>query len=141
MIKGNELRLGNFVKDRGEKTIKIDFIEYVREGYDTKFGQFMFVEGEEVHPMTEYSDYANPIPLTEKWLLEFGFILYSTGSLCKHLNNDDSYLAIDLKYGNGVWLNINQEGIENSIKLLHIKNVHELQNLYYSLTGEYLGVS
>ena len=103
--------------------------------------QKMFVEGQEVHPMTEYSDYAEPIILNEEWLLKLGFTKYSTGSWCKNLKNDDSYLAIDVKYGNGTWLNINQEGQENTIKLIHIKNVHELQNLYYALTGVELSAS
>lgn len=94
-----------------------------------------------VHPMTEYSDYAEPIILNEEWLLKLGFTKYSTGSWCKNLKNDDSYLAIDVKYGNGTWLNINQEGQENTIKLIHIKNVHELQNLYYALTGVELSAS
>ncbi len=135
MIRKTEIRLGNYVRDRGGKVIRIDFIELIQKGVETKFGQRIFIDKKEVHPMTEYTAYAEVIPLTEKWLLDFGFILYSTGSFCKHLNNDDSYLVIDLKYKNGVWLNINQEGVENSIKLSHIKNVHELQNVYYSLTG------
>lgn len=141
MIQGKEIKIGNYLKDRGGKVLRVDFVEYVEDGFDTKFGQKMFVEGQEVHPMTEYSDYAEPIILNEEWLLKLGFTKYSTGSWCKNLKNDDSYLAIDVKYGNGTWLNINQEGQENTIKLIHIKNVHELQNLYYALTGVELSAS
>ena len=126
MIRVTDFRIGNIILQGGNITI-IDSLERsINDWERTNHKRTMDTE---------------PIPLTEKWLLEFGFILYSTGSLCKHLNNDDSYLAIDLKYGNGVWLNINQEGIENSIKLSHIKYVHELQNLFFALTGVELSVS
>ena len=141
MIQGKEIRIGNYLKDRGGKVLRVDCIEHVENGFDTKFGQKMFIEGQEVHPMTEYSDYAEKIKLTEEWLSKLGFVKFSTGSWCKNLNNDDSYLAIDVKYGNGVWLNINQEGQENTIKLSHIVNVNELQNIYYALTGVELSVS
>lgn len=81
-----------------------------------------------------------PIPLNEELLLKLGFTKYSTGSWCKDLKNNDSYIAIDVKYGNGTWLNIDQEGQENTIKLSYVKNVHQLQNLYFALTGEELNV-
>ena len=125
MIKGNELRLGNFVKDRGEKTIKIDFIEYVRNGYDTKFGQLTYVEGEEVHPMTEYSDYAFAIPITIEWLFRLRFekiagnYEFTNGTTTIVFHNNEIFEVIE-----GQWKSYN-----------HIKFVHQLQNLWYSLTG------
>lgn len=51
-MKATELRIGNYVKDRSGKILRVDFIEYVENGFDTKFGQKMFVEGQEVHAMT-----------------------------------------------------------------------------------------
>lgn len=80
-----------------------------------------------------------PIELTEKWLLNFGFKKFSTGSFCKDLNKyGDFYLAIDIKHKNGVWLNILNGNEESTVKLGHIKNVHELQNLFRSITGNEL---
>jgi len=120
MLSANQLRVGNWVNNNEEDyQITSATIAQLERGDST----------------------AQLIKLTEEWLLRFGFVKFSTGSWCKNLNNDDSYLAIDVKYGNGVWLNINQEGQENTIKLSHIVNVNELQNIYYALTGVELSVS
>ncbi len=60
-----------------------------------------------------------PIPLTEEWLLKFG--LMSIKTELGLWNNGD---AIYFNYG-----------FEKSIQL---KYVHQLQNLYFALTGEEL---
>ena len=125
MVKSNELRLGNYIQDRGGKALRIDFMEHVQEGYDTKLGQLMHLEGQEVHPMTEYTDYANPIPLTEEWLLRLGFEL-----------EEGWYWKSSLRLFNirGLYFRANFP-----IKA-DILYVHSLQNLYFALTGEELEI-
>lgn len=67
----------------------------------------------------------SPIPLTEDWLLKFGF---------------------DMKYGNTylkdrMKFDINTIGLVRfhwSQKVTYIKYVHQLQNLYFALTGQEL---
>lgn len=126
MIKSNELRIGNFVHDRGGKVIRIDFFEHLEKGFDCKFGQKIFIEGEEVHPMTEYSDYANPIPLTEEWLLRFGF----------EVNNTESWYY----KGNFRWSKVGRYWLWFGIPMHNdlFKHVHQLQNLYFALTEKEL---
>jgi hypothetical protein len=76
-----------------------------------------------------------PIPLTDEWLLKFGFIFES---------EDEGYL--DLSNENRIFINLyNQENrtyLENDlgdiIDLPKIEYVHTLQNLYFALTGEEL---
>lgn len=141
MIKGKDLRLGNFVKDRGEKLIRIDFLEHIQDGYDTKFGQLVFLEGTEVHPMTEYSDYALPIPITNDWLIRMGFKLYPSGYYCLDVCGEKVYISIGLKHDIEPNLILDNGERALSYDLKHIKYVHELQNLFYSLTGLELVVS
>ncbi len=62
-----------------------------------------------------------PIPLTEEWLLKFG--LMSIKTELGFWNNGD---AIYFSYG-----------FEKSIEL---KYLHQLQNLYFALTGEELTI-
>lgn len=126
MINPKQLRLGNYIQDRGGKVLRIDFMKHVQEGYDTKVGQLMHIEGEEVHPMTEYSDYANPIQLTEEWLLRLGFE-----------KEDDVFYKIKDSEG---WLLTNDGELTKSISEFYIcvRFVHQLQNLYFALTGEEL---
>jgi hypothetical protein len=129
MITANELRLGNFVKDRGGKVIRIDFLEHIQNGYDTKFGQLIFLEGNEVHPMTEYTDYAEPIQLTEEWLIKLGFVSnpyqdrYEFNSLHIECNKTKGYLEL--------WIE----------DFPHIKYVHQLQNLCYLMFNQELTIN
>ena len=146
-MKANELRIGNFVKDRGNKVIRIDFMEYQESGYSTKFGQRMFLGEEEVHPMTEYTYYAIPIEITEEWLLKFGFTnIDNTNIYVKSMHkicaeklkslavyiDENNYTIAIVDYYTGV----------EKTDLLHFdyEFVHQLQNLYFALTGEELTI-
>lgn len=77
-----------------------------------------------------------PIPLTEEWFLKFGFTrhwedFYNDVIYIKKVTDD--YTEFEW----GVYPNELGSGIQikNSIKL---KYVHQLQNLYFALTGEEL---
>ena len=69
-----------------------------------------------------------PIPLTEDWLLKFGFEkdneYYSKGTKHYHLPSKSFYSGNDHVSGGNVDA--------------RIKYVHQLQNLYFALTGEEL---
>jgi len=65
----------------------------------------------------------SPIPLTEEWLKRFGFrrvnsTWHKLGNLCINISHD-------VEWG-GNWMGI------------RLKYVHQLQNLYFALTGEEL---
>jgi len=72
-----------------------------------------------------------PIPLTEEWLIKFGF---EDNQKVKGVKYIDGVIAIDcIRYGKG-WCLANDEYHPN------IKYVHQLQNLYFALTGEELTI-
>lgn len=126
-MKANELRIGNYVAIEhcryGEPYLTIESIGLESVNYDFR----AYSVGE-----------IKPIPLTEEWLVKFGFKLYPTGSYCKDINYD-LYLAIIYSdTPKEIWLNVYQDGVENTTILKHIHYVHQLQNLYYALTGEEL---
>jgi hypothetical protein len=79
----------------------------------------------------------NPIPLTEEWLVKFGF----------KKNGDWAEIKIPTraKIGffnwNSAECDLVQDGKYYAFKNGHIKYVHQLQNLYFALTGEELVVS
>ena len=141
MIQGKEIRIGNYLKDRGGKVLRVDFIEYVQDGFDTKFGQKMFIEGQEVHPMTEYSDYAEPIPITNDWLIKLGFKLYPSGYYCLDVSGEKVYISIGLKHDTEPNLILDSGEKALSYDLKHIRYIHQLQNLFYSLAGVELSAS
>ena len=72
-----------------------------------------------------------PIPLTEEWLLKFGFIdRYNARWLQDNKMTTWEVTIIDGKF------HVTVNGDEYRLCELHY--VHELQNVYHSLTGEEL---
>lgn len=78
-----------------------------------------------------------PIPLTEKWLLDFGWgkdeydSVYVDNTSLKQV-----VLYYDVK--NKMFL---METNSDIIEFNHIQHVHQLQNLYFALTGEELTIN
>jgi hypothetical protein len=73
-----------------------------------------------------------PIPLTEEWLLKFGFKHFADGQYAKMFENLD--FNWDKECGLYIFLRTQEDNVEAS----HIKHVHQLQNLYFALTNEEL---
>ncbi len=69
-----------------------------------------------------------PITLTEEWLLKFGFEKRSI------IQENDSY------YLNGEIVWVTKKGFRYFQNRNIIQHVHQLQNLYFALTGEELTI-
>lgn len=109
-MKANELRIGNFVSKDGE-IYEADFITIrMTENYE-------------------------PIPITEEWLLKFGFdkVLPRNDKMYYRLND---YFVIE---DSRVFL-LGDDAFEILKLRQEIKYVHQLQNLYFALTGEELTI-
>jgi len=131
----NELRIGNWIADRGNKEWQIDFWESknkvsAKEPIFEIKGLMSFT----AHPLTEDIDYLKPIPLTEKWLLDFGF---KDG-----VTFDNDKYKIDIDYYDGWIFNYKEKDkFGHSDVFLYpasIYYVHQLQNLVFALSGEEL---
>ena len=105
-MKANELRIGNWVKRKG-LVVQCDHMS--------------------VDNCYSWPEQYEPIPITEEWLVKFGFEEVK-------------------RYGDGVWR------VHDFILIFYpdecflcdcdidvkIKHVHQLQNLYFALTGKEL---
>lgn len=124
-MNANELLLGNYVNYLGIPT-RVTSLSGTDKFYIATFTSGIFHE----------SNY-NPIPLTEKWLLDFGF-----NDRSKPLNNGMSLEIEILVKMKIAWYRqdnrLRFQTIENGFILKYINYVHELQNLYFSLTGNHL---
>lgn len=132
-LSASELRIGNIINYRNFNDIELHWKD-LRE-FDIK-------------PKDVLSRIYQPIPLTEEWLLNFGFEHVkdskAIGNVFKiDLLKNYSYLKICNK-GNkhcvvGVFY---LKTSNNSFALTEavIKYVHQLQNLYFALTGEELKI-
>lgn len=74
-----------------------------------------------------------PIPLTEEWLIKLGFEEYS-GML--YISVPEEYGGHIAKYKNQD--NVRLEGCDDGQVGIDILYVHQLQNLYFALTGKEL---
>lgn len=118
-LKANELRIGNLIYQWRTDIpfeVGIDDLKIIQSG-ESK---------------------ARPIPLTEEWLLKFGFEK-NFENLIEILINKNQSLHFD-KTDNcmSLYIPINHEFIYLVFK--HIKYIHELQNLFFALTGEELEI-
>ena len=77
-------------------------------------------------------DRYKPIPLTEEWLVRLGFV--GSHSLYK-IDDGKFYFSINIQT-RVAYIN-DGEGYEGAAKILY---VHQLQNLYFALTGQELVV-
>ena len=115
-MKSIELRIGNWVEHNQPK-----------RGYYTTVQESTF--------SVNVEKLFKPIPLTEEWLLKFGF---------KEVFMVDEvwgYYIGDFIYVNSGQIRFNDE--EDGAILINenqLQRVHQLQNLYFALTGEELTI-
>jgi len=117
-MKATELMIGNWVKFKVNKTPNtIESINFSGVCTLDKIGVVM-VDG------------LKPIPLTEEWLIKFGF-------QDNTIRIGEMQIIFDEDYGS-YYLGDEQEiGLNPD---LEIKHVHQLQNLYFALTNEELTI-
>lgn len=104
-MKASELRIGNWFKEGIlEQTYAQITAEQILDFYD--------------YPL---DDFYKPIPLTEEWLIKFGFEkAYETCYQYKDFILNDKFIMMDIDI------------------TVQLKYVNQLQNLYFALTGEEL---
>ena len=112
MIQINELRVGNLIQEGKVEQIdnSIDEIYYSGDGYY----------------LSNYCCNLNAIPLTEEWLLKFGFKRFPWGLVIGELLFKDNLKCTELTFevGNGF--------------RVELKYVHHLQNFYFDFNNEEL---
>jgi len=119
MIQSNELRIGNYVNlNDGLEHDKIRQIS----GIEHKI-VYTRIKGCRFAQVHQSFDRIYPIPLTEEILLKCGFKIRKDGKL---YHDTLSLYEADFIFNS-------KSGI--------IKNLHQLQNLYFALTGQELEVT
>lgn len=121
-MNANELRVGNIVEiihvDYGRKINAIDVYDLVS-----------------IHEVSESLSF-HPIPLTKEWLIKFG-ARDELGAIWVDITKDKDPMFVSYNFeSKSVYLYKNT--IEEDLFKKQIKFVHQLQNLYFALTGEEL---
>jgi hypothetical protein len=122
-MEANELRIGNIV-----------------ERYTDIFGRgwsWTNTSHEDIYSIAcGHEDKYRPIPLTEEWLIKFGFEPLTKKS--------KGFKADTYSYTGRVVLILNHDGVNtwtNFWQGNEMKYVHQLQNLYFALTNEELTIN
>jgi hypothetical protein len=122
-----ELRIGNIIKDD-------------RKAQDWRFATHRIISDLASNPNIELY---HPVPLTEEWLIKFGFRPHPRGGFYTIIHNSPGIEAVIQWKQNGYLGIETAQGLDgeltNHTQLpVLIKHVHQLQNLYFALTGEEL---
>lgn len=120
-MKANELRIGNWVWNEPQQIpVQVD-IKILQEQLNADKG---------------FGESWQPIPITEEMLLKFGFVFgmkfqdFVRGKYC--------YVEI---LGCNFYGYFSENGVFYFNSKTEIKHIHQLQNLYFALTGEELGIN
>lgn len=116
-MEANELRIGNWVGHEN-KAIQVHELPFLIDTDESVDGYLINERW-----LTEHE----PIPLTEEWLLKLGFEFSHHGEI----SNDNFIIE---KYHDGYHYT-GGEGVAFGTPIVY---VHQLQNLYFALTGEEL---
>lgn len=127
-MKANELRLGNYLQDREGRLCKVENLG--DESFNIIGIDAPAIKG----GLTSLP--CRPITLTEEWLLKLGFAKTQMG-FCVRYKHIEIYLSHDFKR-----LCLTFSSVDFSRIWLENKwtEVHQLQNLYFVLTGEELTI-
>ena len=123
-MNAQELRIGNLVERDG------NILEVVRIAKDNIINYDLILQSKGMHVN---SGNVIPIPLTEEWLVKFGFY-YS--------DDENEFLELQLMHKTKLYADNSNEFSTVVLKIkeneIEIEYVHQLQNLYFALTGKEL---
>lgn len=125
-MKATELRIGNLIEFCDELH-SINYVDIENLVFD------------------ELDDAYKPIQLVGEWLAKFGFKIGRHGDFYIDLFSGASYLSV--MFAQGYWYPTIDQNAElssernQSVSINRIQYVHQLQNLYFALTGEELTIT
>lgn len=121
-MEAKELRIGNLVEYEDDESIfKVTSIEKSGLGVENESESVIWID----------IDKFDPISMTEEWLLKFGFKINDEG---RHKTVSNNEVKFYITYFNEVLF------MDLLNRNIHIKYIHQLQNIYFAVTGEELEI-
>lgn len=123
-MKASELRIGNIIKN---------------PIWNKEINSIVLDDFEVLNRFPELFENIKPVEITEEWLLKFGFITMALEIDYVEWGREDTGYIFNL-VSNGIreMTPVFYERTDSKMDRMEIKYVHQLQNLYFALTGEEL---
>lgn len=145
MIPANELRIGNLVLV-GDKPTVVESVD--PQGINSSISHGYYPGETEIEYVGQFHDWPGyvtigGIPLTEEWLLKFGFEkddsnVYFIPDVKTIIEGFDAEPLFDFgisRNDKGEFIITNGAGLDEYVVSKPFLYVHQLQNLYFALTG------
>lgn len=113
-MRTQEIRIGNYVFQNGKTTM----VESIKSSLN---------DWSRINGLIYKS--CEPVPLTEEWLLKFGFVKSTGWHDFEYFDKNGVHIYV-CNDGNNEWFEYEME--------FKVKSVHQLQNLYFALKNEEL---
>ncbi len=123
-MKAQDLRIGNLVYDKHYNLMEVVSLDS-RQGYGNVYKDAYG---------TSSGGVIKPIPLTEEWLIKMGFEKIGT-------NYEKDWLLLHGNIKTGTVDFLLNEPKTGKYKATILMYLHQLQNLYFALTGEELTIN
>ncbi len=128
-----ELRVGNWVRTcTPNMEIMIPHLDAQVQGIEFG-GRLLFCNTPASEGFVMYPQHVAGIPLDVDWLERFGFEVKPSMSAVLYIDQEP-VIYLDHTYGGGWYLSF----WPYTRRVLHIQWIHQLQNLYFALTGQEL---
>jgi hypothetical protein len=135
-MKANDLRIGNLVN-----YLIIDEMDERKKWFEVS--EIDYDDLRTIQNKHEVNQDYQPIPLTEEWLLKFGFKKFESDGIVGYDYSDPNGKTIVYEKGRHTivqWGITNPFFYSNHNLRVEITSVHQLQNLYYALTNQELTI-
>jgi len=141
MIESKELRIGNYVWEDYGGCYEVVGVDSEKKAQQVKLKKPNF------KGVGQYNiEHIEPIPLTEEWLIKFGFTVVYKKNKHYNIQNPRGYkdlhkIHIFKTIGDSWHLAFSDSVTDKDYTPpCHFTHVHQLQNLYFALTGEELTI-
>lgn len=139
-MKASELRIGNLIEweDESHGIVRVTAIKSYKESEDIIRFEELSGAGEGGAQLDEFI----PVKLTEEWLLKFGFKVSENKLVYDHPTPaipEDEHKDLGTSYP-AFFFNKRLDKWMDCHTRVTIQYVHQLQNLYFALTGEELTI-
>lgn len=141
MIDSHELRAGNYVTTSPESPLNmpsgIPVVVFTIGFAECKFLNDLTLPWSQQAPFRIDYRHVHPIPITREWLEKLGFDMDDDidEGVIRFLKVID---GITLRWNGFLEMEVTTQYVTIRFDLDHIKYVHQLQNLYFALTGQEL---